>query len=88
MHVFLYFGQVGTYFSLSYFQEKKNLKDSISKTYVDELKEIQDQFEAKQKELVEANKLASEQKHTMVDLNERLNASMQSCTEANEIMRR
>ncbi|XP_076910436.1 uncharacterized protein LOC143568085 isoform X1 [Bidens hawaiensis] len=67
--------------------EKKNLRESISKTYVDELQEIRNQFEAKQKELVEVNKLNSEQKHAMVDLNERLNASIQSCTEANEIMR-
>ncbi|XP_076919701.1 uncharacterized protein LOC143580611 [Bidens hawaiensis] len=67
--------------------EKKNLKESISKTYVDELQEIRNQFEAKQKELVEVNKLNSEQKHAMVDLNERLNASIQSCTEANEIVR-
>ncbi|KAK9058960.1 hypothetical protein SSX86_021578 [Deinandra increscens subsp. villosa] len=67
--------------------EKKNLKESISKTYVDELNEIRNLFEAKQKELVEVNKVTSEQKHAMVDLNERLNASMQSCTEANEIMR-
>ncbi|KAF5816775.1 putative transcription factor interactor and regulator FHA-SMAD family [Helianthus annuus] len=67
--------------------EKKNLEESISKTYVDELKEIRDLFEAKQKELVEVNKINSEQKHAMVDLNERLNASIQSCTEANEIVR-
>ncbi|KAI3756845.1 hypothetical protein L1987_56668 [Smallanthus sonchifolius] len=67
--------------------EKKNLKESVEKTYVDDLKEIRDLFEAKQKELVEVNKITSEQKHAMVDLNERLNASIQSCTEANEIMR-
>lgn len=66
--------------------EKKNLKESISKTYVDELKEARDMFEAKQKELVEVNKITSEQKHAMVDLNERLDASLQSCTEANEII--
>ncbi|XP_071685761.1 uncharacterized protein [Rutidosis leptorrhynchoides] len=67
--------------------EKKNLKESITNTYIDELKEMHDMCEAKQKELVELNKSSSEQKHAMVDLNERLNASMQSCTEANEIMR-
>nr|XP_043630614.1 myosin-11 isoform X2 [Erigeron canadensis] len=67
--------------------EKKKLKESISNTYTDELKEMHDLFEAKQKELVEVNKITSEQKHAIVDLNERLKASMQSCTEANEIMR-
>ncbi|KAJ9556423.1 hypothetical protein OSB04_011037 [Centaurea solstitialis] len=66
--------------------EKKNLKESISKTYVDELKEARNLFEAKQKELAEVNKISSEQKHAMVDLNERLDASVQSCTEANEII--
>ncbi|KAI3693299.1 hypothetical protein L6452_33133 [Arctium lappa] len=66
--------------------EKKNLKESISKTYVDELKEARNLFEAKQKELVEVNKITSEQKHAMVDLNERLDASLQSFNEANEII--
>lgn len=67
--------------------EKKNLKESISKIYVDKLKEMHNLFEAKQKELDEFNKINSEQKHAMVDLNERLKASMQSCIEADEIMR-
>lgn len=80
--------QVATDFSFLYFQEKKNLKEAIAKTYIDELKEMRDMFEAKQKELVEVNKISSELKHAMVDLNERLNASMQNCNESNEIMRR
>ncbi|XP_023770413.1 uncharacterized protein LOC111919026 isoform X5 [Lactuca sativa] len=67
--------------------EKKNLKESISNSYQDELKEMRNVIEEKQKELNEVNKITSEQKSAMVDLNERLNASMQSCTEANEIMR-
>ncbi|XP_071716551.1 uncharacterized protein [Rutidosis leptorrhynchoides] len=67
--------------------EKKNLKESITNTYIDELKEMRTMFEAKQRELDEVNKTSSEQKHAMVDLKERLDASMQSCTEANEIMR-
>ncbi|CAH1412110.1 unnamed protein product [Lactuca virosa] len=67
--------------------EKKNLKESISNSYQDELKEMRNLIEEKQKELNEVNKITSEQKSAMVDLNERLNASMQSCTEANEIMR-
>ncbi|CAI9278078.1 unnamed protein product [Lactuca saligna] len=67
--------------------EKKNLKESISNGFQDELKEMRNVIEEKQKELNEVNKITSEQKSAMVDLNERLNASMQSCTEANEIMR-
>lgn len=38
----------------------------------------------KQKELIEVNRISAEQKHAIEDLNERLSASMQSCTEANE----
>ncbi|PWA70812.1 hypothetical protein CTI12_AA284810 [Artemisia annua] len=67
--------------------EKKNLKESISQTYVDELKEMSSSLEAKQKELVEVNKISSEQKNALEDLNERHNALVQSCTEADEIMR-
>nr|GEV14842.1 myosin-11 isoform X2 [Tanacetum cinerariifolium] len=67
--------------------EKKNLKESISQTYADELKEMRSSLEAKQKELVEVNKISSEQKYALEDLNERHNALVQSCTEADEIMR-
>ncbi|KAL4567151.1 hypothetical protein LXL04_022725 [Taraxacum kok-saghyz] len=67
--------------------EKKKLKESISNSYQDELKEMRNLIEEKQKELTEVNKITSEQKSAMVDLNERLNSSVQSCTEANEIMR-
>lgn len=42
----------------------------------------------KQKELGEINRVSAEQKHIMEDLSERLNASMQSCTEANDIISR
>ncbi|KAK2994304.1 hypothetical protein RJ640_024027 [Escallonia rubra] len=67
-------------------QEKKDLKESISKSYLDQLKELQHLLEAKEKELLEVNKITAEQKHALEDLNERLSASMQSCTEANEII--
>ncbi|KAK3036116.1 hypothetical protein RJ639_031697, partial [Escallonia herrerae] len=66
--------------------EKKDLKESISKSYLDQLKELQHLLEAKEKELLEVNKISAEQKHALEDLNERLSASMQSCTEANEII--
>lgn len=45
-------------------------------------------LEASQKELTEVLRISAEQKHAMEDLNERLSASKQSCTEANEIMNR
>ncbi|PWA59895.1 SMAD/FHA domain-containing protein [Artemisia annua] len=44
-------------------------------------------LEAKQKELVEVNKISSEQKYALEELNERHNAVVQSCTKADEIMR-
>lgn len=69
-------------------QEMKNLKESITKLYLNQIKELQDMLDAKHKELVEASKLSAEQKHTIDDLNGRLVASLQSCTEANEIMSR
>lgn len=64
------------------------LKESISKSYLDQLKESHHMLEVKQKELSEIHRISAEQKHAMEDLNERLSASMQSCTEANEIVNR
>lgn len=66
--------------------EKKKLKESVAKPYLDQLKESHHILEVKQKEVVDINKICSEQKHALEDLNERLTASVQSCTEANEIM--
>ncbi|CBI38869.3 unnamed protein product, partial [Vitis vinifera] len=66
--------------------EMKELKELVSKPYVDQLQELHHLLEVKQKELVEVNRILAEQKHAMSDLNERLSASMQSCAEANEIM--
>lgn len=64
------------------------LKESTSKSYLDQLKESHHLLEVKEKELSEVNRISAEQKHAIEDLNERLSASMQSCTEANEIMNR
>ncbi|KAM7508735.1 hypothetical protein LguiA_019188 [Lonicera macranthoides] len=66
--------------------EKKDLKESVSKSYLDELKDLRYILEAKQKELVEVNRISSEQKHKLEDINERLSASLQSCTEANDLI--
>lgn len=69
-------------------QEKKELRDSVSKSYTDQLNKLNHVLESKQKELAELNKISAEQKHAMEDLNIRLSASMQSCNEANEIIDR
>lgn len=69
-------------------QEMKELKESVSQSYHDRLKELQHLLEVKQKELEEVNRVLAEQKHGMENLSERLNASTQSCSEANEIITR
>ncbi|CAN4111736.1 unnamed protein product [Withania somnifera] len=66
--------------------EMKELRDSVSKSYIEQLKEIQLLLEAKEKELVDSSRISADQKHALEDLNERLNASEQSCVEANEII--
>ncbi|XP_048132026.1 myosin-9-like isoform X2 [Rhodamnia argentea] len=66
--------------------EMKDVKVSISRSYLEQVKELQDMVETKQKELLDMHKSSAEQKHVIEDLNERLSASMQSCAEANEIM--
>ncbi|KAL6964981.1 hypothetical protein U1Q18_036037 [Sarracenia purpurea var. burkii] len=68
--------------------EIKDLKESVSKSYLDQLSELQHSLEIKQKELVEVQRISAEQKHAMDDLNVRLIASIQSCTEANDIIAR
>ncbi|GMI98338.1 hypothetical protein like AT2G45460 [Hibiscus trionum] len=65
----------------------KELKESVAKSYLGQLKELQTLLDVKQNELVEVNRISAEQKHAIEDLNERLSASMQSCTEANERMK-
>lgn len=64
------------------------MRDSVSKSYTDQLNKLNHVVETKQKELAELNRISAEQKHAMEDLNVRLNASMQSCSEANEIIDR
>ncbi|KAK4418753.1 hypothetical protein Salat_2288100 [Sesamum alatum] len=66
--------------------ERRELKESVSKSYLDQLSELTQSLEAKDKELTELKRISAEQKHGIEDLNERLNASMQSCVEANEII--
>ncbi|KAL4377460.1 hypothetical protein GQ457_02G000400 [Hibiscus cannabinus] len=64
--------------------EIKEIKESVANSYLDQLKELENLLDVKQKELVEAKRISAEQKHAIEDLNERLSASMQSCAEANE----
>ncbi|KAG6431013.1 hypothetical protein SASPL_109088 [Salvia splendens] len=66
--------------------EMKELKESVSKSFLDQLSQMNQFLESKDKELAELNRMSAEQKHGIEDLNERLSASMQSCTEANEII--
>lgn len=66
----------------------KELKDSVSKSYIDQLSQLNQSLVAKDKELEELSRVSTEQKHGIEDLNERLSASMQSCMEANEIINR
>ncbi|CAJ1814878.1 unnamed protein product [Sphenostylis stenocarpa] len=66
--------------------EIKSVKDSVAKCYLDQLKELQQTVDLKQKELGDLNKASAEQRHALEDLNERLNASAQSCAEANSMI--
>ncbi|KAK8565887.1 hypothetical protein V6N13_020962 [Hibiscus sabdariffa] len=65
----------------------KEIKESVAKSYLDQLKELQILLDVKQKDIVEVNRISAEQKHTIEDLSERLSTSMLSCTEANERMK-
>lgn len=67
--------------------EIKEAKETVAKSYIDQLSEFQNLLDVNEKELVEVNKTLAEQKHAAEDLNERLSASTQSCAEANEIIK-
>ncbi|QCE12192.1 lamin-like protein isoform X2 [Vigna unguiculata] len=66
--------------------ELKSVKESVAKCYLDQLKELQQTVDLKQKELGDLSKASAEQRHALEDLNERLSASTQSCAEANSII--
>ncbi|KAH1155633.1 hypothetical protein GLYMA_18G221900v4 [Glycine max] len=66
--------------------ELKSVKESVEKCYLDQLKELQQMVDLKQKELGDLNRASAEQKHAIEDLDERLSASIQSCAEANSII--
>ncbi|KAF8412357.1 hypothetical protein HHK36_000320 [Tetracentron sinense] len=66
--------------------EMKELKESVSQSYLDQIKKLQHLLDVKQKELVEVNRISAERQHAMEDLNERLSACMQSRIDAVEIV--
>ncbi|KAG6435685.1 hypothetical protein SASPL_100560 [Salvia splendens] len=66
--------------------EMKELNESVSKSFQDQFSQLNQFLESKDKELAELSRISAEQKHGIEDLNERLSASLQSCTEANEII--
>jgi hypothetical protein len=66
----------------------KELKESVTKPYLVQLIGLHHTLEVKQRELESINRISAEQKHAMEDLNQRLSASIQSCTEANAIVER
>ncbi|OVA07723.1 Forkhead-associated (FHA) domain [Macleaya cordata] len=67
-------------------KEMKELKESVSQSYVDDLKDLRRTLEVKQKELAEISIVSAERQQAVEDLNERLSASMQSRIEAGEII--
>uniref|UniRef100_A0A1D1Z2R2 Restin n=2 Tax=Anthurium amnicola TaxID=1678845 RepID=A0A1D1Z2R2_9ARAE len=66
--------------------EIKGLKESISDSYLDQIKELQHMLEVKEKELDDINVVSAEHRHSIKDLSERLSASMQSRAEADEFI--
>ncbi|KAJ4892377.1 SMAD/FHA domain-containing protein [Raphanus sativus] len=67
--------------------EIKKMKESVAKSFQNELIELRELIDTKQKELAQVNKVSAEQKHSIDDLGERLSGSLQSLSEANEIIK-
>ncbi|KAJ8756339.1 hypothetical protein K2173_025151 [Erythroxylum novogranatense] len=68
-------------------KETEDIKESMAKSYTDQVKELEHRLGIKQEELDEANSKLSDQKHALEDLNERLSASRQSCMEGNQVVK-
>ncbi|KAK9143666.1 hypothetical protein Syun_013066 [Stephania yunnanensis] len=66
--------------------EVKLLKETISQSYHVEIKDLRCMLDEKQKELVITHAMSAERQQAMEDLNERLRASLQSRTDADEII--
>ncbi|CAN7103450.1 unnamed protein product [Brassica rapa subsp. narinosa] len=67
--------------------EIKQMKESVAKSFHNELAELRELIDTRQKELAQVNKVSAEQKHSIDDLGERLSGSLQSLSEANEIIK-
>ncbi|KAI3982578.1 hypothetical protein MKX01_031317 [Papaver californicum] len=67
-------------------QEMKEVKEYVSQSFVNDLKDLRQKLEVQQKELTEIGILSAERQEAIEDLNERLGSSMQSRTEASEII--
>ncbi|XP_068650984.1 uncharacterized protein [Aristolochia californica] len=66
--------------------EIKLLKESLSNSYLDQIKELQLMLEVKEKELDVVTATSAERQHDVEDLNERLISSMHSRKDADEII--
>ncbi|KAK1303961.1 hypothetical protein QJS10_CPB11g00502 [Acorus calamus] len=66
--------------------ELKEVKESVANSYIDQIKDLHHLVDNKEKKLVEVSTTSAELQHTVKDLNERLNASMQSRRESDEII--
>ncbi|KAJ0968782.1 hypothetical protein J5N97_021659 [Dioscorea zingiberensis] len=66
--------------------ELKELKETISNSFLDQIKDLSTMLDGRQKELDELHTLSAELQHSIKDLSERLGASMQSRSDADEII--
>ncbi|CAA6673612.1 unnamed protein product [Spirodela intermedia] len=67
--------------------EIKELRESLSNSYLDQINELRQMLGVKQKELDDVNTILAEHQQSLKDLNERLTSSVQSCAEADEIIK-
>lgn len=67
--------------------ELKELKETVSNSFLGQIKDLHTMLDGKQKELDELTTLSAELQHSIKDLSERLSASMQSRSDADEIIR-
>ncbi|KAL6008001.1 hypothetical protein ACLOJK_033506 [Asimina triloba] len=66
--------------------EMKELRESISQSYIDKIKKLSHELDVKQKELADASTISAERQHAAKDLTERLSASIQSRADADQII--
>eukprot|EP01018_Ginkgo_biloba_P012851 Gb_37853 [translate_table: standard] len=66
--------------------ELKDLRESISVSFLEQIKELHHELAAKEKELAETAAISTQRQSCIEDLNQRLTASAQSRTDAEEII--